>query len=454
MILNTSARTENQIQKLLLIVSKPGLRDEIERFLPSADVIEEEHLLTGLLRMSRESFDVVVIQVPRHGDELSSALKSFKRVNRSVRIILMAEMLDEPIALDLTQRGLADEYLILPLYTSELDVTLKRLAPSPAPFAREASIILPQYPQFKSLPGGEMECMDAQQAIVRELSELIAASHRGLQNLLERVCWSAVFLFRVAGAKMSVGEDVVCVGKEPSQYGHTIPLIEDGKEIGKLELATEGGEVANLCFAEYLEQLVPGLIRMASSHGELQELASTDPLTGLANRRHLMETLDALIERARNERFRITLVLFDFDNFKHYNDTFGHGAGDEILREAGMLIKQCIRRQDLAARFGGDEIAVVLWDWQQRRMPNSEHPRSAMAIMERFRKLLKSHYFTRLGPQMQGALTISGGLASFPWDANDAEELIERADGALLEAKRSGKDRLYLVGQAAEKTSD
>jgi len=199
-----------------------------------------------------------------------------------------------------------------------------------------------------------------------------------------------------------------------------------------------------------MEQLLPGLIKLASSHGELKELANTDPLTGLANRRHMMETLETLVERAKKERFRVTLVLFDFDNFKHYNDTFGHGAGDEILREAGMLIKRCIRRQDMAARFGGDEIAVVLWDWQSRRMPNSEHPRSAMAIMERFRKLLKTHYFTRLGPGVQGKLTISGGLASFPWDAGSAEELIERADEALLAAKGSGKDRIYLVGQAAE----
>jgi diguanylate cyclase (GGDEF)-like protein len=183
-------------------------------------------------------------------------------------------------------------------------------------------------------------------------------------------------------------------------------------------------------------------------------MANTDPLTGLANRRYLDEVLSHLVERARNERFRVTLVLFDFDNFKHYNDAFGHGAGDEILREAGMLIKRCIRRQDFAARYGGDEIAVVLWDWQRRRIPNSEHPRSAMAIMERFRKLLKQHHFTRLGPQVQGSLTISGGLASFPWDAASGEELIERADQALLEAKRSGKDRIYLVGQGAEKLED
>ena len=168
----------------------------------------------------------------------------------------------------------------------------------------------------------------------------------------------------------------------------------------------------------------------------------------------MQEVLERLFERAKIERFRITLVIFDFDDFKHYNDTYGHGAGDEILRESAMLIKRCIRRKDLAVRYGGDEFAVVLWDWQQRRKSDSEHPRSALAIMQRFRKLLRQHYFPRLGPDAVGRLTISGGLASYPWDANNIDELIERADAALLEAKRSGKDRIYLVGQASENPND
>ncbi len=446
MIFNTA--TVNEIGKLLLVAHAAGLRDQIEKILPAVEIVEEANLLAGLVRLSRENFDVAVVQVLSTGRDMDSALRSYKRVNDSLKIILLTEMFDEPVALSLTQRGLADDYLILPLYENDLNLTLRRLTPPPVKRTTEEihASLLPR----RIAPPGDIQCLDIQQAIIRELADIIGSAQLSLKPLLERICWSAVYLFKGKGARLTLGQEIVTVGKESDHYEHRISLIDDGREIGKLEVLTDGAEIANLCFEEYLVQLIPGLIRLASSRGELQELANTDPLTGLANRRHLQEMLQNLVERAQRERFRVTLVLFDFDNFKHYNDTYGHCAGDEILREAGMLLNRCIHPQDFAARYGGDEIAVVLWDYQERRIPNSEHPRSAMAIMSRFRKLLKEHYFTRLGPQIQGSLTISGGLASFPWDAGNIDELIERADQALLEAKRSGKDRIYLVGQGSE----
>jgi diguanylate cyclase (GGDEF)-like protein len=441
------------INKLLFIGPNSALIDQLEKTLPAADVAAEPDLLTGLITLSNEPFDLAVIQVPRNTDDLTAALPNFRRVRKSARILLLCEMLDEPVALGMTQRRLADDYLILPLDSRELQSALRRFCPAVTPSKAQPTIRIPEMRSMPNIGELRLENIEDPRMIVRELGELIDAANRGLSELLERICWSAMFVFDARGAKLTWNAAEVIVGQSGPAYGNTIVLSADGETLGKLELATDV-PLANAGFVSYLEQLVPGLIRLATSHGELQEMANTDPLTGLANRRYLDEVLNHLVERARNERFRVTLVLFDFDNFKHYNDAFGHGAGDEILREAGMLIKRCIRRQDFAARYGGDEIAVVLWDWQRRRMPNSEHPRSAMAIMERFRKLLKQHHFTRLGPQVQGSLTISGGLASFPWDAASGEELIERADQALLEAKRSGKDRIYLVGQSAEKIED
>ncbi|MFA5863050.1 MAG: diguanylate cyclase [Phycisphaerae bacterium] len=446
MILDTEKIT--QVGKVLLVAGEQELADHVETILPWTQVVREESLLAALLRMPKENFDLVLVRVPRLAGEMDSALRSFRRVVVAVKIILLTDFFEEPLALKLTQRGLAEDYLILPLHPKELELAVRKCFPQPSVVHVKPAESVP-YSRLITPPTESTSPADTQQLLVREVTELINSAELGLKELLERICWSAVFLCKARGAKITVGSDSARVGQEEN-YDCVMPLTQSGNEIGKLELSTGPGQISCSMVAGYLEQLIPGLIRLASSRGKLQELANTDPLTGLANRRQMQEVIDNLIARAKQERFRVTLVLFDFDDFKHYNDAYGHGAGDEILRESGMLIKRCIRRRDLAARFGGDEFAVVLWDWQERRMPNSEHPRSAMVIMERFRKLLREHYFPRLGPQAQGALTISGGLASYPWDAGSAQDLIERADGALLEAKRSGKDRIYLVGQGPE----
>jgi PleD family two-component response regulator len=194
---------------------------------------------------------------------------------------------------------------------------------------------------------------------------------------------------------------------------------------------------------------------------ELQALALQDDLTGLKNRRYLRHFLPSILREAEQEGFQVTLLLFDIDDFKHYNDTFGHPIGDRVLRQTADLIRRCCRTQDVVARLGGDEFAVVFWD---RTCPKStasdaeserdrrscrNHPREAVFMAERFRREISSASFDMLGLKGKGSLTISGGLATFPADAANAESLFERADQAMFEAKRSGKNRLHLVGRSA-----
>jgi PleD family two-component response regulator len=189
---------------------------------------------------------------------------------------------------------------------------------------------------------------------------------------------------------------------------------------------------------------------------QLEKLATEDELTGLKNRRYIWEFSRQIIEHARGENRRVTLLIFDIDNFKHYNDVYGHSAGDEVLKQAAVLMRRCCRGHDVVGRIGGDEFAVVFWDdprrgplkeEAERRSATADHPKEAIFIAKRFRKELGKAEPHLLGPEGKGVLTISGGLASFPRDGSTTGELFDQADKALLEAKRSGKNKIYLVGR-------
>ena len=199
----------------------------------------------------------------------------------------------------------------------------------------------------------------------------------------------------------------------------------------------------------------------------LEKLATEDDLTGLKNRRYIREFTRQIIEHADKENGRVTLLLFDIDNFKQYNDLYGHLTGDDILKQAGALMQRCCRSHDVVGRIGGDEFAVVFWDdpsitesgtekteKNERRSITADHPNEAITIARRFISELEktptpveSINKGDLGPDGRGVLTISGGLASFPRDGSTEVELFQQADKALLEAKRSGKNRIYLIGK-------
>lgn len=195
---------------------------------------------------------------------------------------------------------------------------------------------------------------------------------------------------------------------------------------------------------------------------ELEKLATEDDLTGLKNRRYVREFLRQIIKQAKQEDMQVSLFVFDIDDFKHYNDTYGHPIGDMVLKQAATMMKRCCRGHDIIGRIGGDEFAVVFWDcpveWSkgdisqqtefERRRADAEHPHEAFFMSERFRKQISSTELTFLGTGGKGELTISGGLASFPRDGLNTEELFVQADKAMLEAKRSGKNRIYLIGSA------
>ncbi len=162
--------------------------------------------------------------------------------------------------------------------------------------------------------------------------------------------------------------------------------------------------------------------------------AITDGLTGLYNHAYFMRFLETEIKRSLRQKYPITLIMIDLDNFKRYNDIPGHLAGDHVLRETGQIIKKNIREVDVAARYGGEELAVIL--------PYADKADS-MRVAERLREAIGSHAFLEKHPSF-GRITASFGIASYPADALTPEELIEKAGLMLDKARKEGENQVCI----------
>lgn len=191
-----------------------------------------------------------------------------------------------------------------------------------------------------------------------------------------------------------------------------------------------------------------GWLALARQQDELRQAALVDELTGAWNRRYFKRYLRASVEQARQSRQTLTLLVFDIDNFKKFNDQFGHAAGDEILKHAVGLLQATIRTSDRVCRIGGDEFAVIFWEPAGPRDPGSKPPEAVHQIAQRFQKLIEQSRFPKLGRDAPGMLSVSGGLATYPWDGRTPDELLSHADALAMQSKRSGKAQIVLGPQA------
>lgn len=173
--------------------------------------------------------------------------------------------------------------------------------------------------------------------------------------------------------------------------------------------------------------------RLRASVQQTIELAVTDPLTGLNNRRYLDNHLSVLFKRSVNRGRPLSVLITDIDRFKHVNDAFGHDAGDEVLREFAARVRSTVRGADLACRYGGEEFVVV--------MPDTS-PEIAAAVAERLRMAVESTPFTLRGSGQSLAITASFGISSRVPNCETPEELIKQADLALYAAKNGGRNRV------------
>jgi len=166
---------------------------------------------------------------------------------------------------------------------------------------------------------------------------------------------------------------------------------------------------------------------LRAKNEELERLSTTDGLTGLANHRFLMQRLKEEGIRSNRNNREFAVLMADVDNFKEYNDTYGHPAGDQVLKRVAAIVRDSTRTMDCAARYGGEEFVVV--------MPETRVT-GARQVAERIRARLAAELFE--GQR----ITLSIGVAEFPKDADVPQGVIAAADAALYQAKRAGRDRV------------
>ncbi len=214
------------------------------------------------------------------------------------------------------------------------------------------------------------------------------------------------------------------------------PIMAGGENFGcmaiysKERTAFNKDDLRKFSFMAY--QLASALfgIKLISS---IRDISIKDGLTGLYNRRYFDEILQHEYMRAKRYYFPLTLIIIDIDYFKSVNDTYGHLIGDKVLKELAKLIKRSVRQVDIVARFGGEEFTILLLNTPMEEAAN---------MAERLRNIVQRHEISAEGYRIN--ITISAGIASLRKDTCSKDDLVDQADRALLKAKASGRNKVYM----------
>ncbi len=237
------------------------------------------------------------------------------------------------------------------------------------------------------------------------------------------------------------GSEIDCghfLGTAPARYV-CLPLVAQSKTLGSLtiECATD---TAYREVQEHLDgvlqflQLTGMAVASLNLRSQLEEQSIRDALTGLFNRHFMQITLDRELLRASRAGSPLALMMLDVDHFKRFNDTYGHAAGDAMLRAIGHAFREGVRAEDTVCRYGGEEFAIIL---------PGLHAEAALERAERIRRGIAS-LDVAFG-NGSGHTTISVGIALYPLDGLDADRLLRKADGALYRAKHNGRNQVWLA---------
>ena len=201
---------------------------------------------------------------------------------------------------------------------------------------------------------------------------------------------------------------------------------------GLLVLASEEIKDDDLSMIRVLADSIGFALTNARLRVSLHQEAIHDPLTGVFNRRYMEESLHRDLSRLKRIQQPLSIIMLDIDRFKRFNDTFGHDAGDRVLREIGATLCKCVRAEDIVCRYGGEEFIVLL--------PGADMSiavERAKMIAEKIRKIS----FATAGSVLQ-SITVSMGISMFPKHGCEMDELLRAADTAMYQAKHSGRNSI------------
>jgi diguanylate cyclase (GGDEF)-like protein len=440
---------------MLLLADNP-LSEQIAKRLAGAGapgLVAVADPYDALEAMGRREFPVVVLSptaaTPSGAGEFAALCRATRRLQKNAKLYALCPPRLEMEVCELVGEAL-DDYFITPPSPADLRTLAEPACPvgrseSPVVSAVEPPAAIAAEPrragvskveplsceEFAQLASATFSRMDLEAAV----AAMVAAKVKGPLEWMD---------------ESLLGENYMPLLRLPA--GPAGPKADTHRLLAATEPATLDAPAKALLAA--LERILPALYQAAKRTEVLHHLAITDELTGAYNRRYFYHATDKVLREAAAKNLRATLLLYDIDDFKTYNDRYSYAVGDEILRETADLMRRITREHDIVARIGGDEFAVLFWDRQPPRLPDSKPPDSALVLARRFLKALHRHAFHSLGPKATGVLTISGGLASFPADGTTCRELLRKADQALKAVKRTGKKGIRIVGPLTEDAED
>lgn len=455
----------------VILIGKAAWTDRIEQALNDADlagaqldVVGVDDFLCAFGEASRGQVDVVIGQLDRLDGMNRSIAEGFRRIAPRVLLLLTAPASQQEAAAVALVDGF-DDYVLEPV---DAHILARLVGPRVKPRI-ETTPVEPVSEPLEPVADYERGEVEADQEAVNvpvpaddalpepQTQDKTAPERRGrdrrpawpgmpnpeevelLDHLLAERRPIATYAMPMLERRSRIHDVryITADGELPAKRT-VAPVEHDDRLLGYLHAPPGADEAALQAWAAWLARWVGAETRQH----ELWKQAHIDELTGVWNRRYFDRRLNELVDHAQQHRARVTLMIFDIDDFKTYNDRFGHDAGDDILRETARLMRSVVRTHDIVARIGGDEFAVIFWDAEQRRRPESQHPDDVRRAAERFQAAVNAAEFPKLGPDAPGPLTISGGLAGYPWDAHDAAELFQAADAAAMRSKRAGKNAL------------